>query len=812
MTVPSTLEEISLLPDQKGIRALLPLEFVAFGGGPLKPVVGELLAEAGIRLLNHYGVTEVGPLAPIFVPPPQYSWRYFRLRKDMNLEVIPTVSKEDGGKQYFRLVTRPFGSTMTFEIQDQLITDPNNPGIDFASAGRKDDLIVLATGEKVVPNILESMLYESRLVKAAVAFGENQFELGVIIEPALNLVAEDYQDFKTILWPIILSAGDQMDGHARISSPAAIIIAPPEKAIPRSDKGSVMRREVYRVFEAEIAKVYKDLEKSVTDDSNASLRMDHIEQDLKVLIQNNLNWNIPDRDWTFDDDLFELGMDSLQALRLRRLLLSAVSKTSKAPGTEMISRDFIYQYPSISEMAGVLTNFEAPNRYTNGNTHGYMNGDGKNDENQIKTLQELYSIHTPDHSNQNFGKGWVVLLTGSTGSLGTHLLAHLVTVPSIARVICLNRPHFEAGVAQNPYKRQMKACKDKGVTIDIEAWSRVQLIQAQSAEPFLGLDEVEYARIRGDVTHILHTAWPVDFKRRLPSFKSQFQTLQNLLNLAREAHATRPMMRPRLMFASSIAVVGQYPFVHGRRIVPEIPIDNSDCTNPFGYGQAKLVCERIVESAAKRFRSEIEAACVRIGQVTGSRGSGLWNTGEHFPSLIHFSQRIEALPRIKGVCQKRYSPRTRAFLTFEIITKLIVVQTLSWLPVDCAAEVLSELLLTTQPYHPVYHLENPMRQSWHDVLTVLGSRMGLGDKDFLSLDEWLDRVLRLEDDPSDGINSAKQLGDFFRKDFAHMAGGGVVLGTEKARSASPTLDHMDVVSDDTIAAFIDEWRRIGFLK
>jgi nucleoside-diphosphate-sugar epimerase len=810
MTVPSILEEISLLPNQKGIRALLPLEFVAFGGGPLKPVVGELLAEAGVKLLNHYGATEVGPLAPIFVPPPQYNWRYFRLRKDMDLEVIPVLS-EDGGQKSFRLVTRPFGWTTTFEIHDQLIADPNNPGIDFTSAGRMDNLIVLATGEKVIPNILETMLSESRLVKAAVAFGENQFELGIIVEPVLNLATEDYQDFKTILWPIIVSAGDQMDGHARISSPEAIIIAPPEKIIPRSDKGSVMRREVYRIFEAEIAKVYKDLEKLVTDDSITPLRMDHIKQDLKDLIKNNLNWNVPNKDWTFDDDLFELGMDSLQALRLRRLLLSALSKTNKASWTEIISRDFIYQYPSINEMAGALTNFEAPNGYTNSHIDGHVNGDRRYGEDQIETLQELYSIPTPDR-DQHSGKGWVVLLTGSTGSLGTHLLAHLVTVPSIVRVICLNRPHFQAGVAQNPYTRQMEACQAKGVTISTESWSRVEVIQAQSAEPLLGLEEVVYARIRGDVTHILHTAWPVDFKRRLPSFKSQFKTLQNLLNLAREAHATRPMMRPRFVFASSIAVVGQYPSIHGRRIVPETPIDNSACTNPFGYGQAKLVCERIVESAANSFRSEIEAACVRIGQMAGSRGSGFWNTGEHVPVLIRSSQRIGALPRIKGVRRKLFSPGIRAFPTFEIVIKLIVMQTLSWLPVDCAAEVLSELLLTTQPYRPVYHLENPMRQSWHDVLTVLGSRMGLDDKDFLSLDEWLNRALRLEDVSTDGNNPAKQLGDFFREDFAHMAGGGIVLGTEKARIASPMLDHMDVVSDDTIAAYIDNWRRIGFLK
>lgn len=73
VTVPLILEEISLLTD-KGIEALLPLSYVAFGGGPLKPFVDEKLAAAGVKLLKNNGLTETGPLGTIFNPMASYNW------------------------------------------------------------------------------------------------------------------------------------------------------------------------------------------------------------------------------------------------------------------------------------------------------------------------------------------------------------------------------------------------------------------------------------------------------------------------------------------------------------------------------------------------------------------------------------------------------------------------------------------------------------------------------------------------------------------------------------------------------------------
>lgn len=59
-----------------------------------------------------------------------------------------------------------------FEIQDQLICNPEHPDADSTPVSRTDGLIMLATGEKVQPKTLETSLVESGLVKSAIAFGD----------------------------------------------------------------------------------------------------------------------------------------------------------------------------------------------------------------------------------------------------------------------------------------------------------------------------------------------------------------------------------------------------------------------------------------------------------------------------------------------------------------------------------------------------------------------------------------------------------------------------------------------------------------
>ena len=179
--------------------------------------------------------------------------------------------------------------------------------------------------------------------------------------------------------------------------------------------------------------------------------------------------------------------------------------------------------------------------------------------------------------------------------------------------------------------------------------------------------------------------------------------------------------------------------------------------------------------------------------------------------------------------------------------------------------------LEPQPLFPIYHLENPVRWPWDDVISVLASllpQQGPGQALKLPLvaySTWLDRVVRLGDTATesyDGGNSeqhntvsadeillgngkttpdaslppqlesvmhagknclkdsnpAYKLAEFFTTDFRRMACGSVVLDTRLASAASSTLTDFSsiasnvAVRDKILERYVGYWRRCKYLE
>lgn len=635
LTVPSILEEIALLSDNEGINALQQLHFVVFGGGLPKETVCDKLTTAGVKLLNHYGATETGPLAPLYVPQPSYDWHYFKLRTDIQDALQVRLEPISDEADQWKLSLRPVGWNERFPIQDILVPRPSpDSDNEYTVLGRSDDLIRLATGEKVRPTILESMLAQDEAVKAAVAFGDGQFEIGVLIEPTFDISsAEEKNALKSSLWPIIQQAGEKMDSHARISSPEAIVVVQ-TGSLPRSDKGTVLRREVNQQFEKEIAEVYRKLD-AVIDYSVPALQLDSLEEDLRKLISDNLKWT-NNSELTNERDFFELGMDSLQATILRRLLISSLRDgLSKVA----IGRDFVYQHPSVSKLAKAVRE-GCQNQAATSIDGGFLEG-----------FIDTYSLQQPNVNGVH--NSATVLLTGGTGSLGSHFLAHLTRDPAVRRIVCLNRPSIGK---QDPYDRQAVALTSKGLSVSPEEWSKVTVFETNTSSPKLGLLEADYTWLCEGISHIVHNAWPMNFRMHVSSYESQFRVLQNLLLLARDAHNhQQSRRRTRLLFISSISVVGRYAKFTGETVVPETPVEDFRAALDLGYAQAKLVCEKIIERARTNFGDEIEVGYVRVGQIAGAQG-GFWNADEHFASLVASSEALGKLPVIRGVSPYHFLP------------------------------------------------------------------------------------------------------------------------------------------------------------
>lgn len=405
-------------------------------------------------------------------------------------------------------------------------------------------------------------------------------------------------------------------------------------------------------------------------------------------------------------------------------------------------------------------------------------------------------FHTRPTSTRPSGK--CVLITGGTGGLGSHLVAKALASPDVTRVVCLNRRNNK----QEACQRQWQSLLNKGTGLSTEdevVMDRIDVIEADVSKPMLGLPEDTYNNLADNVTDIVHNAWLMHSKWPIKRFEPQLRIMMNMICLARDISTRRWGAGTRtpvtFEFVSSIATVGHHTLrgsqgghTQQRPTVPEVRV-SVESVLPTGYGDAKYACERLLDATLHQHPGRFRAAAVRLGQIAGSSLSGYWNPTEHVSFLVKSSQTLRALPDFGG--------------------------TLGWTPVDDMAGALVDILLQPEGVrlHPIYHIENPVRQPWADMIATLAGALDIPD--VIPFGEWVRRVrewpIKADNGP-DGANPAYLLTEFLDDNFTRMSCGGLLMGTANAREHSPTLAKVGPVSEATTRLYVSKWREMGFLK
>ena len=378
-----------------------------------------------------------------------------------------------------------------------------------------------------------------------------------------------------------------------------------------------------------------------------------------------------------------------------------------------------------------------------------------------------------------------VILTGSTGSLGNYLLDALVRSPKVERVICLNR-------SSDAEQRQWKSHRARGLSTELGP-PKVEFLECDMARDFLGLSESIYLYLTSEVTHILHNAWPVDFNRAFSSFEPNIRGVKQLVDFA-----SRCTYDASLFFVSSISVAARWGATPGsREKVPEKIIEDWRVAG-MGYGQSKLVSERLLAEASKT--TGLKTAVCRVGQVGGPvlRGKkGQWNKQEWLPSLIASSNFLRVLPRTLGPLEN-----------------------IDWIPVDHLAQVIVDLLpCQTEPSqnkmkgekstNAVYHIVNPNICSWNSVLPAVIKHLG-GDVTVVEFKEWVEMLERsMSGTPNYERNPAAKLFDFYDnlrdKAVRFPKSRSVTLETKQTVRFSQTLATLEQVKFEWMDLWMQQW-------
>lgn len=365
------------------------------------------------------------------------------------------------------------------------------------------------------------------------------------------------------------------------------------------------------------------------------------------------------------------------------------------------------------------------------------------------------------------------VVTGATGSLGSHVAARLSVLPHVQKVYCLVR----AGSIIEAYDRLLISMRTRRVydTLPDAARNKLVALPSDLSRTTLGLAPTTYNTLTSEITDIIHCAWSVNFNYQLASFeKDSIGGLKNLIDLALKAQRPAPAT---FNFCSSVSAVVN---TEGNDIPETLP-EKLSYAQGMGYAQSKLVGEYLC-AAAKR-QTGIRARVLRIGQVIGDTQHGIWNATEAIPLMLQSATTIGALPKLD--------------------------ESHLWLPVDTVADTVINITLPsssegTEP-SGIFNIVNNTPFHWtRDLLPHLHAA-GL---DFEEVDqrEWLRRLRESNADPVQ--NPPIKLVDFFANKYdTDQPRRTLNWRTEEARRVSGALASAGPLSRGLVLRIVEYFRK-----
>ena len=735
--VPSIVQDLAQDPALLEYCANV-LELILYCGGDLPQAIGDVVASK-LRLVNQFGASELG-LTPNLLSKTNRSpedWKYVQFHPDLGLEFRHSTDEtyelhvvRDTKLQKVQPTFTVFPDAQEYASRDLFLRHPSKEKHNLWKwHARADDIIVFLNGEKTNPNSMEQHIVARNAdISAVLVVGAQRFQAALLVEPMKKEKMPSLTEravFIERIWPTIEEANRDVPSHARILK-THILFTSPQKQMLRAGKGTVQRSGTLKSYTAEIDKLYRDAD-MISADADTPDNFAHEDLDMNLVLEkvrhcvlSGMNWKIIND----SDNFFTLGMDSLQALILARKLRQTLEMRSIALST-------IYTNPSMTSLSEAIMQLSDRTKEIKISVEQERTGLRRTVLKEYKEKISRTKVHPKTRVKYDQE---VVVLTGSTGALGSYFLDDLLRNPAVARVVCLNR-------AQDSLSLQLQRNQARGLPDPRTLGKEVSFLTADLAKERLGLSASVFDMLLADTTLVIHNAWPVNFNIPLQSFRPQLDGLIRLFDMISQSQRS-----PQLFFVSSVSSVMSYRSASFR--VPENLITDDTAPGPNGYAGSKSVAEHLVDYASQKLG--VLSSIARVGQIAGAVDhAGVWSTDEWFPSMIITSAQLSALPETLG----------SAFSTID------------WIPIDLLPGALFELAENQQQTtHQsesarVFHPMNPEVVSWEALRDTVANELHLqtGDAiEIVSLRTWISRVREKIEAGAGGQASSKDLEDTLR--------------------------------------------------
>lgn len=233
------------------------LELVLYTGGPLSQSAGDAIVQnTKAELSQNYGTTEVGN-CHILMPEREH-WSDFNWHPTFGPD-LDLVDEEAG---LYEVVVRrrddQFWSQCVFyifpELREWRTKDlfKRKEGGTWVFQGRTVDVINLKGPGKVNPVLLEGKLQSVLGVLGAVVFGNGRLKCGLIVE-----MKERHDTVPEFVLDMVERENKSLPEHAKIER-GMILIAKHEKPFVRAGKGTIVRAQTLKEYDAEIEEMYQN--------------------------------------------------------------------------------------------------------------------------------------------------------------------------------------------------------------------------------------------------------------------------------------------------------------------------------------------------------------------------------------------------------------------------------------------------------------------------------------------------------------------------------------------------------------------------
>ncbi|KAF7592004.1 hypothetical protein BBP40_000784 [Aspergillus hancockii] len=712
---PSVMQE--LCASGEGLNGLKQFQRIFFAGAPFSPDVGNKLIQ-NVPLHSIIGSSEAGFIGAL-VPLHSEDWEYFEWNpySGIHMESIGDGVYEavirGGENRDFLGISHIYPDITEYRTKDLFTPHPTRLGL-WRYHGRFNDVIVFSNGEKFNPIDMGTIVEGHHLVSKAVIIGQRRFQSSLLVRPNWQEWSED-QDMALFLdqiWPTVQRANSIAPGHARVL-PTKVTLAKKNKPFELTPKGSVQRRQVAKVYESEIDALYATENGEYTGMLPQSTNFD----DIKEYIRKKL-----------------------------------------------------YDYPTIGQLAEFIY------RLIRGKVNtGYAVDEETSRAGKIAALINKYTEDLPPRypSELNRSTKHAIIMTGSTGSLGSYILSELVSDREFPKIYCLNR-------AEDAKQKQIQSFERKGLLISPDFDRLVEFLHSRFGALNFGLSIDKYNELKASVDLIIHNEWKVNFNHRAEALEAtHIRGIRSLVDFSLQStHSAH------IHFISSISTVSAWGPQHGPS-VPEVPLEDPDVVLRQGYGESKFIGERTCAVASSV--SGVPTSIYRVGQVGGpTMEKDLWNRHEWLPSLVATSKTLKEIPRTLGTMPVDWAP-------VDIVAKAVVQITESRRVTEGSTRAAA------------FHIVNPHTANWEALIPTIQKYYDAG---IVDIHDWIAALVSIANPTDVDLQDkpALKILDFYRGLLGEHGSFTGVMEKSKTQAASKAMRDLGPIDEAIIENWIKQWR------